>query len=100
MKVLRLGQLELPVRMAAWTENFTCHRRVPSSPKAFPTQHIETKFRQIKGRRLTRKTCQGFVAIICANKATEQGNAKQLKNNEQKAAESLRTNAKKTLHYI
>lgn len=81
VKAVRLGQLMLPVRMAAWTENFTCHKHVLSSLKASRTQHIETKFRQIKKKngereggkkkkKLTRKTCKGIVAIVCANKAT------------------------------
>lgn len=83
MKAVCLGQLMLPVRMAAWTENFTCHKHVLSSLKAFCTQHIETKFRQIwrekkkkkrerkgeeKKKKLTRKTCKGIVEIISANK--------------------------------
>lgn len=51
MKAVCLGQLMLPVRMAAWTENFTCHKHVLISLKAFRTQHIETKFRQIRGKK-------------------------------------------------
>lgn len=51
VKAVCLGQLMLPVRMAAWTENFTCHHHVLSSLKAFCTQHIETKFRQIREKK-------------------------------------------------
>lgn len=109
-----LGQLMLPVRMAAWTENFTCHKHVLSSLKAFRTQHIETKFRQIwrekkkkkkeKGRKKKKEDNKKNLQRNCGNHFCKQShvtqNAKQLKNNEQKVARSQRVKAKKTLHCI